>query len=106
MGTNQGNVSNNSTFQDCRTAIEFHHFFALGNRSANTRRSEEGGDAGTASAQTFGQRSLRNKLDLEFSIEELLSKKLVLTNIGRQHLGYLLVFKQQPKTLAIHAHIV
>src|SRR3546814_7309108 len=66
----------------------------------------EGGNAGAARANAFGERALRIELELELSRKIEFGEKLVLADVGRDHLTDLAVVEKRPETEAIGAAIV
>ena len=67
---------------------------------------EEGRDAGAAGADALGQRALRIEFDLQLAGEILLRERLVLADIGRDHLLDLPGLEQQAEADAVDAGIV
>ena len=67
---------------------------------------KKAGNAGAAGADALGQRALRVEFELEFAGEILLGEKLVLADIGRDHLPDLPRFQQHAEADAVDAGIV
>src|SRR5262249_7497346 len=79
---------------------------ALRYLSPGPRSREECRNAGATRADTLGQRALRIELNLEFTREILLRKRLVLANIGRDHLLYLPAVEQNAEADPVDTAIV
>src|SRR3546814_16784484 len=62
--------------------------------------------SGAARANAFGERALRIELELELSRKIEFGEKLVLADVGRDHLTDLAVVEKRPETEAIGAAIV
>src|SRR3546814_2983305 len=79
---------------------------ALGDHRPDPGLGVEGGNAGAARANAFGERALRTELELELSRKIEFGEKLVLADVGRDHLTDLAVVEKRPETEAIGAAIV
>src|SRR3546814_18744032 len=79
---------------------------ALGDHRPDPGLGVEGGNAGAARANAFGERALRIELELELSRKIEFGEKLVLADVGRDHLTDLAVVEKRPETEAIGAAIV
>ncbi len=79
---------------------------AVADRGARAGRRVEGGDSGAAGAETLGERSLRSQLDLELAGQVLALELLVLADVARDHLGDLLVSKEDPEPEVVDPAVV
>ncbi len=91
---------------DVFLAVEFLHFLAFGDQGADAGLGVEGGDAGAAGADPFGQRALRIEFEFQFPGEELLGEQLVLADIGRDHLPDLPGLEQPAQSDAVDPGII
>ena len=101
-----GEVGDQPALHHVVLAVEFAHFLALGDQRADAGLGEEGRNAGAAGADALGQRALRVELDLQFAGEILLGERLVLADIGRDHLLDLPRLQQHAEAHAVDAAIV
>ena len=74
-GMDHGDVGEQAAFHEVLLAIEFLHFLALGDQGADAGLGEEGGNAGAAGADAFGQRALRVEFQLQLAGEEIAARK-------------------------------
>src|SRR3546814_2621911 len=68
---------------------------ALGDHRPDPGLGVEGGNAGAARANAFGERALRIELELELSRKIEFGEKLVLDDVGRDHLTDLAVSSEE-----------
>ena len=87
-------------------AVELALFLALGDHRPGAGAREKGRDAGAAGADALGERALRVELDLQFAGEILLRERLVLSDVGRDHLLDLAAVEQDAEADAVDAGIV
>src|SRR6185437_927538 len=85
-GMDDGEIGDDAALHDVALAVEFALFLAFGDKRADARLGEEGGDAGAAGANALGEGALGIELELELAGEIELGEALVLADIGRDHL--------------------
>src|SRR5262249_10614565 len=105
-GMHNREICGERALHDIALTVELALLLALRYLSPSAGSREECRNAGAARADTLGQRALRIELDLEFIREILLRKRLVLPNIGRDHLLYLPAVEQNAEADAVDAAIV
>lgn len=76
------------------------------NKSSNTSRGVEGRDSCTSISELLGESSLRNELNLKFSLQILFLEQLVLTNIRRDHSLDLVLLKEETEASIVNSCIV
>src|SRR5262249_11446948 len=79
---------------------------AVADRGVYAGRRIERRDPCPARAQALGQRALRRELDLELAGEVLALELLVLADVRRHHLLYLLVAEQDTEAEVVDAAVV
>ncbi len=105
-GVHDRQVGDDAALHDVALAVELALFLALRDQGAGAGLGEEGRDAGAAGADALGQRALRVEFDLQLVREILLRERLVLADIGRDHLLDLPGVEQQAEADAVDARIV
>src|SRR5260370_11287231 len=105
-GMDDREIGDEAALHDIVCALELALLLALRYLSPGPRSREECRNTGAARADALGQRALRIKLDLEFTREILLRKRLVLPDIGRDHLLYLPAVEQNAEADTVDAAIV
>src|SRR5262245_11487287 len=99
-------IGDKPALHDVAFAVDLALLLALSNLRPGACAGKERRDAGTAGADTLGERALRIELDLQFASEILLRESLVLPDIGRDHLLDLLGVEQQAKADPVDAAVV
>ncbi|KND33255.1 hypothetical protein IQ64_40375, partial [Streptomyces stelliscabiei] len=79
---------------------------AVGDLGADPGRGVEGGDAGAAGAQPFGEGALRGEFHFQFTGEVLAGELLVLADVGAGHSDDAAGRQQDAEALAVHAAVV
>ncbi|MNT18099.1 hypothetical protein D3C72_1532810 [compost metagenome] len=87
-------------------AVEFAQFLAVGNDGAHARLGEEGGNAGAAGAQFFGQGALRREFQFQFAGQVLAREFLVFTHVGGNHFLDLARGQELAQAEAVHARVI
>ncbi len=87
-------------------AVEVAGLFAFGDEGAGSGGGVEGGNAGAAGADSFGQRALRNEAEVEFALDDFFFEELVFADVaagvGGDHAG----FEHEPHAESVDAHVV
>lgn len=79
---------------------------ALGHLGADSGRRAEGGDAGAARAQAFGEGALRSQFPLQLPAEVLAGELLVLADVGAGDPGDAAGGEQDAQATAVDAAVV
>jgi len=102
----QTHIGHQRAFHHIQLAIELARLLAFGHQRADTGLGEEGGNAGAASAQLFGQRALRREFELEFTGQVLALELLVLADVAGDHLLDLPCLQQLTEAETVDAGVV
>src|SRR6516165_8444695 len=105
-GMNDRDVRDDSAFHDISFAIKLADLLAFGNDGPNAGFGEKGRNASAACANPLRQGALRVEFEFEFPGKKLLRKKLILADIGRNHLLDLPSLKQNAETRAIDSRVI
>ena len=105
-GMHDREVGHEPALHDVAIAVEFAFVLSICDLRPGARSREECRNAGAAGANALGERALRIELDLQFTREILLRERLVLPDIGRDHLLYLPAGEQNAEPDTVDATIV
>ena len=106
MGVNHGEVGEKPALHHIVLAVEILHRLAFRNQRADAGLGEKGRNTRAARPDPLCKRALRIEFEFQLTGEELLGEKLVLADIGRNHLFDLLGLKQFTEPNAVDAAIV
>ncbi len=105
-GFDEGEVATQGALEHVLAAIEFASFFGFGDHGAVAGGCVEGGNAGAAGANAFGEGALRIEFYLYFAAQDELLEKFVFADVGGDHFFDLAILQEQAEAGAVGAGVV